>query len=676
MSKKTTAAIEKKKVGWLDNIAEKSGYDRKIVERFLKKYNIKQSPNTGTPKRVNFLDISFSGQKKGEYNNDFKFEFADLNAGVWGILSDKNGKGKTTALEVIKWLFKGKASADLQSGVKSWINEAALKFRIDDKKYLLSLQQADNVVSGQIELLKGDIKNSVVSEFNSEDEMAEVVSDFWLNELGLNQIASFRQSGSEVEAGKEVVHGWPALAAALFIGTDYGALFGDTALSGLPTRILNMFLGLPWISTHAALKALDGQLKSEAQVETVFEDRDKENRRQRLVEIQSELKLKREELALRPIPQFNNDGYNDLQKQYNVNYAAEKTAYLELIDEEDKAELVTKEWVLDKKKLNSFLEDKAANAVFKRLNPTCCPHCESKITQEQLEKEKNEHTCAICDKRMIDTEDSDIILSELEESVRASAAMCDLMKNSVRSKKLRHANLTQSITDLKAAMDEYEENLQTVRAAQTELDGLKHEVTRLEILEEEYKTARTVESIKTAVIEDEKEKPVAEVIDENKILQTAIKITHARFKDLQDELLQDVNERILGYCKIVGLSQYQSVALTSNPHLKIDKDGSPTSYSNVSKGEQLRLKVIVTIALISVAEERGLGRHPGFLVIDSPAAQEVNPEDLNNLINGLEGLCKVLPSLQIIIASVASPTLLAHIDDKQRLHAKGNDFLW
>ncbi|NNU33931.1 hypothetical protein HK413_06795 [Mucilaginibacter sp. S1162] len=94
--------------------------------------------------------------------------------------------------------------------------------------------------------------------------MAEVVSDFWLNELGLNQIASFRQSGSEVEAGKEVVHGWPALAAALFIGTDYGALFGDTALSGLPTRILNMFLGLPWISTHAALKALDGQLKSEA----------------------------------------------------------------------------------------------------------------------------------------------------------------------------------------------------------------------------------------------------------------------------------------------------------------------------------------------------------------------------------------------------------------------------
>lgn len=676
MSERTTTSNENKKFGWLDSIAEKSGYDRKVVEQFLKKYNIKQSPNTGTPKRVSFLDISFSGQKKGKYNNDFKFEFTDLTPGIWGIISDKNGKGKTTVLEVTKWLFKGKASSDLQSGVKSWITEAALKFRIDDKKYLIRLKQTDSVVTGQIELLKGKINNSVVSEFNSEDEMAEVVSDFWLNELGLNEIASFRQSGSEVEAGKEILHGWPASAAALFIGTDYSALFGDTALSGLPTRILNMFLGLPWISTHAALKALDGQLKSEAQVETVFEDRDRENRRQRLAEIQNELKLKREELALKTVPQFNSDGYNDLQRQYNVNYASEKKAHLELIDEEDKAELVKKEWVLDKKKLNGFLEDKAANAVFKRLNPTCCPHCESKITAEQLEKEKNEHTCAICDKKMIDTDDSDAILSELEESVRASAAMFELMKNSVRLKKLRHVNLTQSIADLKAAMVEYEHNLQTLRAAQAELDGLKNEVTRLEILEEEYKIARTVDLPKPTVTEDKTENSAAEIIDENKILQAALKITHARFKDLQEELLQDVNSRILDFCKKVGLNQYQSVALTSNPHLKLDKDGSPTSYSKVSKGEQLRLKVIVTIALISVAEERGLGRHPGFLVIDSPAAQEVNPDDLSSLIHGLKDLCEVLPSLQIIIASVASPTLLGHIDSKQRLHAKGDDFLW
>lgn len=674
---KSTSKPKDKKIGWLESIAEKSGYDKKIVQQFLKKYNIKQSPSIGTPRRINFTSISFSGTKRGEYTNDFKFQFADLGAGIWGIFSEKNGKGKTTALEVVKWLFKGKPSSQLQSGVKSWIKNSELKFRIDERQFAIRIDQNDGLINGSILFIKDDSKISIVAEFINEVEMAEVVSDFWLNELGFSQIFSFRQSDSENETGKEVEHGWPALASALFIGTDYVALFGDTVMSGLPTRILNMFLGLPWISTHAALKALDGKLKSVASVEEVFEDRDKDNRRQRLAEIQSELKRKREVLAQKPLPEYNNEGYNYLLSQYNTNYTAEKTAYLELVDEEDKLDQVNREWINDKRKLNSFLEDKAANVVFKRLNPTCCPHCETKITAEKLEKEKNKHTCAICDSKMIKSDDSESILSELEDAVRESERMTQLLKNSTRSIRLRHSNLEQSVEDLKAALVEYDENLLKARNAQIELDSLSRDITRLEILEEEYKTEKTVEVNKSQITENKERIELVEIeVDENKILQAAIKITQGRFKDLQEELLRDVNNRILDFCKKVGLNQYRSVNLTSNPHLKIEKDGGYTSYSNVSKGEQLRLKVIVTIALISVAEERGLGRHPGFLIIDSPAAQEVNPEDLESLIKGLEELCRVLPSLQILIASVASDTLLSHIDEKHRLLAKGDTFLW
>lgn len=664
----------KKKIGWTESIVEKTGYSQKDIDQFLKKYNIRQSPNTGTPKRVNFLKITFSGTKKGEFTNDFNFEFASLSAGIWGLFSDKNGRGKTTILEIVKWLFRGKPSAQLQLGVKSWLRDAVLTFVIDDKTYTISIQQNESMLTGQIKYFKSDSKVSVLSEFLGEAEMAEVVSDFWLNELGLNQIASFRQSNSEVLTGKEVEHGWPALASALFIGTDYSALFGDTVMSGLPTRIFNMFLGLPWISTHASLKALEGQLKSSASVEHAYEDRDKENRRQRLADIQKELQAKKGTLASKPVPQFNTEDYNALLQRYNKDYVTEKTLYREWIDEEEKYEIVNKEWLIDKKKLTNFLEDKAANLVFKRLNPTCCPHCEQKITPERLEKEKNEHKCAICDTDMIQADDTDTMLMELQEAERASAAMCESLKNSVKSKRLRHTTVTQSIADLKAEISKYEENLQKVRGVQKELDELKREILRLEILEEEYKTEKTVDNLKLRESTEKKES--TNTVDENKILKAAQKITEDRFKDLQAELLQDVNRRILSFCKKVGLDQYQSVTLTSNPHLKIEKDGSSTSYSNVSSGEQLRLKVIVTIALISVAEERGLGRHPGFLVIDSPAAQEVNPEDLDNLINGLEDLCKILPSLQIIIASVASPTLLKHVDEEHRLYATGQDYLW
>ncbi|RZJ42344.1 MAG: hypothetical protein EOO19_13705 [Chryseobacterium sp.] len=165
-------------------------------------------------------------------------------------------------------------------------------------------------------------------------------------------------------------------------------------------------------------------------------------------------------------------------------------------------------------------------------------------------------------------------------------------------------------------------------------------------------------------------------IDEEKIVKEALKETESRFKSLQEDLLIDVNKKILEYCPKVGLNQYTNIVLSSQPTLKISKDGGDTSFSKVSKGEQLRLKVLATIALISVAEERKLGRHPGFILIDSPASQEVNKEDLNNLIIGIKELCHEIPHLQVLVASTANDTLLNHIPEEKRKYAEGAEYLW
>ena len=78
---------------------------------------------------------------------------------------------------------------------------------------------------------------------------------------------------------------------------------------------------------------------------------------------------------------------------------------------------------------------------------------------------------------------------------------------------------------------------------------------------------------------------------------------------------------------------------------------------------------MATIALLSVAEKKKVGRHPGLLLIDSPAAQEVTDHDVNNLIEGLKKLTKELPFLQIIIASRTTDVILDQIDEKNRKHA-------
>lgn len=662
--------------GWLDSIVDRCKYSRKDVQAFIKKYQIPQTPGIGNPKRIHIVSIDFTGKKRGHYTDDFHFRFDRLEPGIWGLFSDGNGKGKSTALEVMKWLFRGKASDGLQSGVKSWIKTAELQFCIDNCTYVTTIHQDDEVFSGEIKRAINGKQLQPFKEFNSEEEMAEVVSDFMLEQLELGQVSAYRAGQNELDIGKEVIHGWPALASAMFIGTSYGAIFGDVTLGGLPNRILNMYMGLPWIPTNAALKALDGQLKGSAAVEEQYFDRAQQNRKKRLDEIRTSLALKEQAFNELPAPKMSMNHYNKLVEQYNQTYQQVNASYRRWIDTQASFSETEKSYKADQINLQNFKEHRAANKIFKQLSPTCCPHCEQKITVQQLEKERTEHTCAICDRTMLDGDDSEELLAELQEKAKATAEAYDELKKMIHVRRKAYDEMSTLLGEQKVAMEEYGADLKAEQQKELMYRTLQNEIATLKILETEY--SRNVSS------EPEQAEPSTNVkpdegqknIDETKILAAAMKETESRFKGLQEDLLQDVNKKMLEYCAGVGLGQYNNLNLTSQPALKIFKDGSETSFSKVSKGEQLRLKVLSTIALISVAEERKLGRHPGFIIIDSPAAHEVNAEDLNNLISGLKDLSKVLPSLQIIIASVANETLLSHVDEEHRKYAKGNEFLW
>lgn len=662
--------------GWLEAVAMRSKHSRKEIQDFIKKYNIPLTPALGSPKRIHITSISFSGQKEGINTNDFEFKFENMTPGIWGLFSDGNLKGKSTVLEVIKWLFRGRVSDGLQAGVKSWIKFAELKFKIDSVLYSIEIHQGGEIFSGELRRAQDGIDLQAFKTFGSEEDMALTISDFMLNQLELGQFVSYKRGESELDVGSEVTHGWPALSSAMFIGTSYGAIFGDTVMSGLPNRILNMYMGLPWIPTQAALKALEGNLKSETVRENILVEHTLTDRRKRLTDIQTQLKVKSQELASLPQPQRSKLEHNKLIEEYNRSFERTNEASKRWIDAKSEFEIIEIAYKTDKVTLRNFMEDRAANKIFKQLNPTCCPHCEQKITQAQLEKEKINHTCAICDRALLDSEDAEDMLNDLNRKVEATSQayleIKELCKYSQKEVETFTARMEVLHSDAQRYKSELDAELQRNAIYQT----LKEEITRLTILEKEYseeipQPIIQIPEVNDALISTEKIR-----VDETKILAAAIKETESLYKALQEELLQQVNIKMMEYCPKVGLGQYTELKLTSQPALKITKDGSETSFSKVTKGEQLRLKVLATIALISVAEDRKLGRHPGFLIIDSPAAQEVNEHDLNNLIIGLEELRGSLPSLQIILASVANKTLLAHVDEEHRIYSKGQDYLW
>jgi hypothetical protein len=646
------------KKGWLEEIAEKSKISVLDVKSVIEKYDIQQSPNIGVPKHLQILEVSFSGTKEGKFTDDFDFCFDNLNSGIYGVISDINLRGKTTILETIKWLIRGSSSSLFQDGVKSWIKKASLKFKINSVQYQVKLVQSENEASGS--LLTEN--KSIIAEFYSNDEFENCISEFMIKEFSLDRISAFRKGRLNEEVGNKVNHNWASLASALFISTNYSSLFGDVTTDGLSHRLMNMYLGLPWISTYTNLKTIENLLKSENKVENIHLDKEAERKEKRYSEIIKELDEKEKIFATIPSDKTVQDKLKRIRTDFGSTnrILTQLDTDLRRLSEDFTTSKETK--LSDVIKVNNFKEDRAANAIFKRLSPTCCPHCENAITKEKIEKEKTSHQCAICDEPLLESEDSEVLLNELLANSKLSEKTFNAIDREYKKQKEYHSKLSSKLVQLPKDISFQENELNKFLYRKQ----IEKEITRLQILKKEY------------AANDSKQKLPKQnnLINEGKIIKKAIEVTEGRFKMLQEDLLNKVSDEILRISKLVGLGHIENVKLTSNPHLKLEKDGSLTSYSKCSEGEKLRLKVITTIALLSVAEKENVGRHPGILLIDSPGAQEVSDKDLNSLIEGLKQLTKELPFLQIIIASRASDVILSQIDKNHRKHAIGDSYLW
>lgn len=649
------------RIGWIEEIATKSNCSIEEVKTVINKYEIQQSPNIGIPKHLQIKELKFSGTKEGKYTDDFNFQFENLTSGIFGVISDNNLRGKTSVLEVIKWLLRGSTSS-LQDGVKHWIKNASLKFDIESECYLVELNHSQNQVKGKL-LNISDTNNKEISVFYSDDEFESCMSEFMIQQFSLDKISAFRNSGVEEEVGKKVNHSWSSLASALFISTNYGSLFGETTVDGLNNRLMNMYLGLPWVSTYTALKTIESQIKSENKVENIHINKELERKKKRLQEIQLELVEK--EKLIKTFPNDNDTREKLIIARENYGNSSRELTSLDKILRKltEEFDTIKETKINDKKRISNFKEDMAANAIFKRLNPTCCPHCDTKIDKEKIEKEKTSHHCAICDSALLDSEDSEILLDELELNLKSSEQAYKEIKTEYNKQNSKHLQISSNLLLFQKQIDQYEVELKTF----SKRNEVEKEITRLHILKDEYSI---LEERPLEIVNEDKP------IDEKKIILKAIEVTKGRFDELQKQLLEEVSKEILRISKLVGLGNYESIQLSSIPTLSIGKDGSTTSYSKVSPGEKLRLKVITTIALLSIAEKRKVGRHPGLLLIDSPSAQEVSDKDLNSLIEGLKNLTIELPFLQIIIASRATDVILNHIDEKHRKHAIGEDYLW
>lgn len=652
---------EKNQLDWLNAVAISSKQTSELVKEVLSRYNIRQSPSIGKPRRLIISRIQFSGTKSGNYNDAFNFDFKNLESGLWGVISERNLRGKTSVLEIVRWLLRGKSSSKLQDGVKNWISDASLEFLIDNKNYKVHLSQTSKRLSGNLVEYLDESQPIEISCFASEDEFEACMSDFMMRQLSLDITSAWRTNKHQDELGSPVFHDWSALSGVLFIGGSYEALFGDIVTDGLNNRIMNMYLGLPWIPTLAALMTTQKKLQDTANFLANKGNLEQRRKQERRTHIENELAQYRASLEQLPSDIDIRRNLAEANKEYRRAMQNLSELDNELYSAKQSHEEIFRLIQQDKRDLQNFREAEAASAFFKRLEPTCCPHCQTSISENRRLREMIDHSCSICGEIITDSEDIDTIEMELKNRLEASSKAFEESEHLVSTKEKQKREIESQVSTYEIECKRLEEQTSSFEKRYE----LEKKITGLEYLLGEYQDDPTPQ-------ESEKN----DLAIDSKIIDAAIKETKNRVDNLQKDLLEEVSTKIQEYATSFGMTSITSVTLTSHPHLRLIKDGLQTTYSKCTEGEKLRLKIASIIALISIAEKRGIGRHPGILLVDSPKAEEMVEEDVDNLVGGLFKLTKELPHIQIILAATSSESILRYLDEDHRKYAQGDNFLW
>lgn len=654
--------MAKKNQEWVKAIAERANAEASAVETLLATHGIRPTPVLPSARRLQIAEIAFSGVKDGVGSaGSFAFEWKDLGHGLWAMLTDENLRGKSSIIEVVRWLLRGRASEYLQVDVRRWIHKARLRFLVDDVVHEVHTNTIGSTTGQLLRLVSNASRPTVVGRFGSDAEFEAVMADFFMQQLGMETIMSWREGKEPQASGQAIAHGWIALSGAMFIGTNYEVLLGDMPVAaGLNARLMQMYVGLPWVSTLAAAKTALHTVQNAFDSNVRRAEKAREVRGGRVTQIKAELAARRSELGELPSDEAIRRALAELNTRYANEKRKERALEEKLTREVSARRQAESAYQDDRRSLQTHLDAMAAGAIFRMLDPVCCPRCDHAIDDARKATEQKSHACSVCGETIVTNEDAELIREELEKRVKASkaafnkgSASCDATTNEI-------AGVNSAIESIQVEIDRNTDLLgQFERRRQIEND--------IAVLE--GRLAEAESDIQTPAGGDSSQRDLT-------ILTAAVTETESRVKDLRETIFTDISVRLVAYARCFGMHSLSEATLKSNATLALTKGGVETSYSKVTEGEKLRLKVATILAIIEAAEKIGVGRHPGLLMIDSPAAQEVSPHDVAELVAGLRSVSTEITHLQVFVAGISSPAITASIPTENRREAIDGGFLW
>jgi cell division septum initiation protein DivIVA len=650
---------------WRSLIAKKSGCGEHAVDDVLDRYGIEVSSVAPRRKTILLRSVRLAGRKSGLKDphqedipdQNFDYSWKGLGRGLWIVTSDKNSKGKSSIINAFKAAIKGKFPGTMKPDVWSWLSLLQVEFSIDGSLHRVTMGKNDTKAEGAVPFAaklerQQEDQWLVIAGKSKPEEFEDVMSDFFMQELGFEKFRAFQRRTESFSH-----HGWPSMGSALFLTGASDALFGDETTDALAMRLLQLFIGLPWISTYTELQA--SQKKVEAEDSRIDEAAKVPRARllARIGQLEAERAASLSESA--SLPDRDAALLEKIAADTALTQALEAKVKTdrELIALNAQREEAQSAFDETRNELQQMKDETSAGYVFRKLRPTSCPSCDAvvKVGKSQAEG----HSCTLCGQEPgVQDEDLGQRLEELKEQVSQAGLAKASLEHAVALK-------TEEINGLTAKL----------QAAERRRDGA------LAILNAEDRSAVVANRLIgiNARIQELNDylpdEPTKTSSTDVRILKDAVQVTKDCFEGMQTSILKYFSERLFKIAVAIGVENLQSVDVKLSK-ISIRQGNTDTTFTKLNEGEKLRFRTAAALAAIETAKWSGVGRHPGFVVLDSPAAQEMSEDDFASLLANLTQVLETNRDMQIIVGAVMRPKILDVVSCSGMEYAKGEDHLF
>lgn len=657
-------------------------------------YN-RDSPDS-TGKNLVLSRLIFSGNKQ---NGDVIFFDQKLYKGINVWIAD-NHKGKSTVFKIIKFALTGKNK--IKQDVLPWIENIILEFTIGKLTYTchidlkgrargaLYIFPIEEYLTLEENGKLGSVESRTEFSFKSVTELEEKMQDFFFEQFSFYSMKYTKKNSAKDSFELQTSNlSWVTYYKSIYLeSSNYEYLFFDREDIGTQGRkIFEMILGLPLTYPINALslqrdriKENIGKAKMRFKSYTERSISDKKLLSARLDTVRNQLqeisKTRKETFDEKPLVieygklQSNVNGLRKEQRIVEQNHQ-EKKRELELVNDEVKNlkkdyDAISRNILAIKKQEQNLTLYKDAGSFFTNLDIQSCPHCDTSIKEERKEDERENHVCGLCGETSLTQkiEEAEILqkLSRLNDELLVSQAKAQDLESLIEKKEQLREHLKEESTKLYSKLvgiPSTQASINRMEEIEKAIEAIQHE----RVANEDFSKRRDSLVAEEAVLvyqlgkiessqDDEETQRLALWKIKDQVLEFALNSLNRRRKKLNQEILNKLEGLILDEIHAFGLTSIEKVTIGERYDLTFIQHTVSLSFKDLTEGEKLRVKLAFYLSLIQLNIEYSMGRHPRFLIFDSPGSEEMVAKHLQGLSETLKAVNdRYKDRLQIFVGS-------------------------